>query len=122
MIPPTYSGYWPCKSSQDTQVKWKVVDRSTYQGVTNDEHIDPVITKTKDAFDKEVALKLGSGLRDSNCPESETHTFDMYEDDNEGTTPQISDADESLTMPDTIDQYIGPEVTLPKGTKWSQVR
>jgi len=97
----------------------ETVIRSTVRSLTEDEIMSEDEKAKRKAFDAKVNEKLGEGFKyqdfkdDPDLSDIDTPTFDMYEDDDDGTNEPILDIDDA--DPDTLDRYVGAEVELSIG-------
>ena len=99
----------------------KIIHRSTYCSLTEQEWADEIETKTKQRqeFDEKVKVKLGQPMKASHLHDhspddmddiEDMTAYDLYADDN-GKNHQH--AHESDPMPEAGDNYIGAQVLLP---------
>ena len=89
----------------------------TYRHLTEDEVNNPEEVKKRDDFDRQIEIKLGPATKLSDFDdEGQTLVFQLYEDDDDGVIGHAKEAEEEPT-PISFDNYIGAEVTLPRGDK-----
>ena len=99
----------------------QVVYRFTVRPLTVDEMSDPIVTRQRDTYDKQVLLKLGPKLiksemaSDPDLVDAITPEYEVYVDDHDGAVPFIADIDDA--DPNTYDQYVGAKVQLSKGNR-----
>ena len=83
--------------------------------MTEDEVNNPEEVKKRDDFDRQIKIKLGPATKSLDFDdESQTPVFQLYEDDDDGVIDHAKEAEEEPT-PISFDNYIGAEVTLPRG-------
>ena len=80
-----------------------------------DEVNNPEEVKKRDDFDMQIEIKLGPGTKSSDFDdEGQAPVFQLFEDDDDGVINHAKEAEEEPT-PISFDNYIGAEVTLPRG-------
>ena len=84
------------------------VYRLSYRHLTEDEVNNPEEVKKRDDFDRQNELKVGPTTKSLDFgDEGQTPVFQLYEDDDDGVIGHAT--------PISFDNYIGAEVTLPRG-------
>ena len=92
------------------------VHKSTYRALTPEELASPTHQKMREIFDKCIEEKLGPSAEPgdfSEDPDISTPTFEPYGDDDDGDGVATPDAED--VSGETADEYVGAEVTLPRG-------
>jgi hypothetical protein len=94
----------------------RVVYRSSFIPVTEDEMKDPNIKKDMETFDRTIELKLGGTIKDEDYRDDETPDYIPYSEDD--LDPAMGDPPKQPPERDevdvsTYDPYIGAEVLLP---------
>ena len=93
------------------------VYRSSYRHLTEDEVNSPEEVKERDDYDRQFKIKLGPATKLSDFDdEGQTPIFQLYGDDDDGVIDHAKEAEEEPT-PISFNNYIGAEVTLPRGDK-----
>ena len=83
--------------------------------MTEDEVNNPEEVEKRDDFDRRIEIKLGPATKSSDFDdEGQTPVFQLYEDGDDGVIGHAKQAEEEPT-PISFDNYIGTEVTLPRG-------
>ena len=93
------------------------VYRLSYQHLTEDEVNNPEEVKKRDDFDRRIEIKLGPATKLLDFDdEGQTPVFQLYEDDDDRVIDHAKETEEE-SSPISFDNYIGTEVTLPRGDK-----
>jgi hypothetical protein len=100
----------------------EVVHRSTVRPLTRDEVMDPVCINQRGAFDKVIIATLGPAMVIDDLQEmnSDTPTYERYQDDDDGAAAPAPDADEVTS--ESLDTYLNADVRLPKGGTMTSAR
>ena len=99
----------------------QTIYRSTVRALTDDEMSDEDMKRQRQVFDSNVRSFLGAAITpkemasDPDMVDANTPSFELYEDDDDGTQDHIPDIDDA--DPDTYDQYVGAEVELSQGDR-----
>ena len=121
----------PAMTAQILKDTGWVVHRSTYRKLTPDELASPSHGERRKKFDLAISSKLGKGYESERSIEDnpedttlvETPTHDLMDEDREAQARQARkvrfDDEPSSSMGDN---YIGADVTLPAGEKWTSGR
>ena len=109
-------GVGPAMTARILKKNGRVVHRSTYRHLNDIERESEQGKKERNEFDEELKEKLGHPLTVEHLKEIDeglvTPTFELYSDEEE-THHHTTDIDD--VTPEYMDQYVGAEVTLPKG-------
>ena len=83
--------------------------------MTEDEVNNPEEEQKRDDFNRRIKIKLGRTTKSSDFDdEGQTLVFQLYEDDDDGVIDHAKEAEGEPT-PISFNNYIGDEVTLPRG-------
>ena len=89
--------------------------RSTYRHLMEDEVNNLEEVKKRHDFNRRIEIKLGPSTKSLDFDdEGQTPVFQSYEEDDDGVISHAKEAQEEPT-PISFDNYIGAEVTLPRG-------
>ena len=105
-------------SAKILQGNGQVVVRSTFRGLFEEEVVDPVQVKAREAWDKGLEERLGAAITKADIEklgeEWNTPVYEPYADD---FTDPLPDVEEELpATPDlATDVYLGAHVSIPRG-------
>ena len=109
----------PAMTAKILKANGKVIHRSTYRSLTEQEWADEIETKDHQEFDEKVKVKLGQLMQASDLHDSspddmddieDMTAYDLYADDN---GENHRHAHESNPTPEAGDNYVGAHVLLP---------
>jgi hypothetical protein len=101
-------------SAKVLKANGRIIYRSTFIAVTDDEKKDPNVIKEMEAFDQGITLKLGQHIKEEDLKADATPEYIPYEEDDLGGDPPVTrlpERDEADVS--TYDPYVGAEVLLP---------
>jgi hypothetical protein len=106
----------PAMAAKILKQNGQTVVRSTVRPLTEDEMKNPDMKKKRDAFDVEIESRLGKGVKPDDYiddPDVEVSLLEPYGDDYKGDQPTMMNIDDFDA--NTYDQYVGADVSLPRG-------